>query len=264
LLTGNFDQHLLQDLLIVGLGAARTVPLVWSVPAFGGPTLPAQIRLALGIALAALCLPLLSAHPPAGGVLVWTLLAGREVVVGTAMGFVCSCAFRAAGAAGQLTDILRGANLAEAISPTGETGSSPLGVVMLLLFIVAFHEIGGVGTVALALARSYEAIPLTPQIPFRESTHTMAILTIIASGKLIETAIGLCAPVVVALLLADIVLGVLGRAAPQIPLYFVGMPLKALLGVGAVLVGLAALDVTMQHTLQEFLGIFAATARLGR
>jgi flagellar biosynthetic protein FliR len=260
LLPENLDQFL----LVFGLGAARTIPLVWSVPAFGGPTLPAQVRLVLGIALSALCFPILSAHPPVGGDLFWMLLAGREVVVGTAMGFVCSCVFRAAEAAGQLTDVLRGANLAEAISPVGAGRSSPLGILMLLLFVVVFHRIGGVGMIAVALARSYDAIPLIAPLPFGKTTHAMAILAVVASGKLIESAIGLCAPAVVALLLADIVLGALGRSAPQIPLYFVGMPLKALLGVGAVLIGLATLDVTMQQTFQGFLSLFEAAARLGR
>lgn len=211
-----------------------------------------------------LCFPVLSAHPPADGVLVWTLLAGREVIVGTVMGFVCSCAFRAAESAGQMTDILRGANLAEALSPVGEGRTSPLGFLMLLLFIVVFHEIGGVGMVALALARSYEAIPLTAPLPLGETTHAMAMLAIVATSKLIEAAIGLCAPAIVTLLLADIVLGVLGRAAPRIPLYFVGMPLKALLGVGAVLIGLATLDVAMRHSFPGFLDLFEAASRLGR
>ena len=155
MLPWEFDHSLLQHLRVAGLGAARTIPLVWAIPAFGGPHLPTRVRLALGIALSALCFPMVSAHPPEGGVWFWMLLAGRELVVGTAMGFVCSCVFRAAQAAGQLTDILRGANLAEVISPFGQGRSSPLGVLMLLFSLVVFHEIGGVGTIALALARSY-------------------------------------------------------------------------------------------------------------
>jgi len=80
----------------------------------------------------------------------------------------------------------------------------------------------------------------------------------VASAKLIESAIGLCAPVVVALLLTDILLGIVGRAVPQIPIYFVGMPLKALLGVGAVLLGLAGLDTALNAGFRGFFDLLGS------
>jgi flagellar biosynthetic protein FliR len=86
----------------------------------------------------------------------------------------------------------------------------------------------------------------------------------VASAKLIEAAIGLAAPAVVALLLADLALGALGRAVPQIPLYFVGMPAKALLGVGAVLAGLATLDSALTLGFRGFLVLLERAAQLGR
>ena len=73
----------------------------------------------------------------------------------------------------------------------------------------------------------------------------MVALVLAASAQMLEAALGLAAPALVALLLADLLLGMIGRAAPQIPLYFVGMPLKALLGVGAVLVAVATLDTAL-------------------
>jgi flagellar biosynthesis protein FliR len=88
------------------------------------------------------------------------------------------------------------------------------------------------------------------------------MVAIAASAKLIEAAIGLCAPAVVALLLADILLGIVGRAVPQIPLYFVAMPLKALLGVGAVLLGLASLDAALQSGFRGFFNLLGAAFRL--
>jgi flagellar biosynthetic protein FliR len=259
-----FLENLEQSVGLLGLGAARTVPLAWSIPVFGGPNLPAQIRIGLGLGLSALCFPLLVASPPAGGAVAWALLATREVLVGVVMGFVCACMFRAAEAAGELTDVLRGANLAGALSPVGEGRTSPLGALMLLLAAVVFLEIGGIGRVVSALGRSYEAIPLGAPLALGERSHTAAMLVIVASAKLIEAAIGLCAPALVALLLADIVLGVIGRAVPSVPLYFVGMPLKALLGIGAVLLGLGGMDLAMQGGFRGFLELLQAAIRLGR
>ena len=143
-----------ETLGLVAVGAARTIPLAWSIPAFGGPSLPGQIRLAMGIGLAFLCLPVLAGRPPSTGAIMLGLLVAREVMVGVVMGFVCACMFRAAEAAGQFTDVLRGASLAQVLSPTGESRSSPLGALMLLLAVVAFFEIGGMAQVCSALVRS--------------------------------------------------------------------------------------------------------------
>jgi len=128
------------------------------------------------------------------------------------------------------------------IAPDQGSRGSALGDLLLLLAVVIFLEMGGAGILATALARSYEAVPLAVPSPGPASLQSAAFLVIVASAKLIEAAIGLAAPAVVALLLADLALGSLGRAVPQMPLYFTGMPAKALLGVGAVLAGLATLD----------------------
>jgi flagellar biosynthesis protein FliR len=259
-----FSGSLEQTVGLLGLGAARTVPLAWSIPSFGGPNLPAQIRVALGLGLSALCFPVLAASPPAGGAVAWALLAAREGLVGVVMGLVCGCMFRAAESAGELTDILRGANMAGTLSPAGEGRTSPLGALTLLFATIVFLEIGGIGHVVSALARSYEAIPLGAPLALGERSHAAAMLAMVASGKLIESAIGLCAPALVALLLADIALGAIGRAVPSVPLYFVGMPLKALLGVGAVLLGLGGMDLAMQGGFRGFLELLQAASRLGR
>ena len=253
-----------RTLVVFALGGARTVPFVWLIPIFGGPSLPARVRLALGFGLSVLCFPLVAGRVPSGGPALWVLLSLREAGVGLVMGFVAACMFRAVEAAGRLTDILRGANLAEAIAREQGSRNSPLGDLLLLLAVVVFLEAGGAGILATALARSYEAVPLGAALPGPASLHAAAFLVMVASAKLIEAAVGLAAPALVALLMADLVLGVLGRAVPQIPLYFVGMPAKALLGVGAMLAGLATLDSALTFGFRGFLDLLERAAQLGR
>jgi flagellar biosynthesis protein FliR len=245
-----------QAVVAVGLAAARTVPVAWMLPAFGGPHVPGQVRVALGLGLAVLCLPRLAGQVPQAGPLLWVLLIGREVAVGLSLGFVASLVFRAAETAGRITDILRGANLAEAINPVAEERTSPLGDVTLLLAVVIFLELGGPGHVVAALARSYDAVPVAASAA-PQRLGQAAGLAIAASGQMLEAALGLAAPALVALLLADLALGAVGRVAPQIPLYFVGMPLKALAGVGAVLVGLGAADQALTAGFQGWSALLA-------
>jgi flagellar biosynthetic protein FliR len=228
----------------MGLGAARTVPVAWMVPAFGGAALAAPVRVGLGLGLAVLCLPRLAGQVPQVGPALWMLLLLRELAVGLTLGFVASLVFRAAETAGRLTDLLRGADLAETLSPLSGARSSPLGQLTLLLAVVIFLELGGLGHLAVALGRSYDAVPVAASATPAQLGR-VAALVVGASAQMLEAALGLAAPALVALLLADLVLGVVGRAAPQLPLYFVGMPGKALLGVGIALLAVASLDTAL-------------------
>ena len=286
---------LLRPLVAVGLGAARAIPIVWMVPAFGGRDLPAAVRLGLGVLLASLVLPRLlggpgsmgvvgvmgvgaGAGPPSAGLLGWSLLALREVLVGATLGLVVSFAFRAAEAAGGLVDVARGANLAEVLAPGSGARTSPLGALYLLAAVVIFLELGGLGRLAAALARSYDAVPLGAglfEAPGAASAglrsgnppSLMPLLSLIvaASATLIESAVGLAAPALVALLLADLALGAVARIAPATPVHFAAMPLKALLGLGMVLLGLGALDAALATGFPAWLRLAeAAAARWSR
>jgi type III secretory pathway component EscT len=242
----------------LALGAARAVPIAWQIPAFGGAHAPARLRVALGLGLAAMCLPLVMGALPArtGGVF-GLLLFAREAAVGLSVGFVAAALFRAAEAAGRLVDTLRGANLAEVLAPTAGGRGSPLGELYLLLTVVIFLELGGLGHVARALARSYEGAPLGLAVA-PAGLSALARLVVLSSAKIIEGAVGLAAPAVVALLLADLLLGAIGRLAPALPLYFVGLPVKALGGVGVVLLGLGGLEAALTGGFRHWADLLGA------
>ncbi len=238
--------------LALALGAARTVPIVSLVPAFGGRALPIPVRLGIALLLASFSLPQLIAGAagallPTRGLAALLLIAARELLTGAAVGLVVSFFFRAAEAAGVLADVVRGASFAEVLAPDSGRRSSPTGALYLLLATVIFLELGGIGRIAVALARSYEALPLGggPPKGMPAGVQAQLELVLVASAKLIESAVGLAAPVIVSLLLADLALGVVGRITPALPVYFAAMPLKALLGVGIVLLGLGALDAAL-------------------
>ena len=249
---------------LFGLGAARALPLAWSIPVFGGPALPVRLRVVLGLGLAALCYPVLAASSPPTGVVAWVLLAGREALVGVVMGLVCAGMFRAAEGAGALLDELHGTHGSLATAP-GDTGAmSSWRGLLLLLACVIFLEIGGIAHLATALTRSYEAIPLDQPVRLHTATQSAARLAVVASSKLIEASIGLAAPALVALLLADIVLGALDRAVPRIALHFASRPLKALVVVGVVLLGLGGMDLAMQAGFRGFFDLLQSGLRFGR
>src|SRR3954468_12450787 len=207
------DDRLVALVLAIALGAARATPIVWMVAPLGGPRLPAPARVGLALLLAALASPILiasagaaalaQASPPA-----LALLFAREVLIGLCLGFVADAAFRAAEIAGRLGDTLRGANVAEILGPTAEERASPLGVLYLMLATIVFLQIGGVPRLVDALLFSYRTLPIGGGLePL--ATRRAALVVVVASAKLIASGLALAAPVVVALWLTDLALGLI-------------------------------------------------------
>ena len=77
-----------------------------------------------------------------------------------------------------------------------------------------------------AIGKSYLSLP--PGTMHLSSMFTMGVLSI--GGTLIGLGVRIAAPVLSATLVADIVLGLLGKASPQLPLMMLGPAVKSLLG----------------------------------
>jgi flagellar biosynthesis protein FliR len=251
-------------ILAVALGAARATPIVWMVAPLGGPRLPTPVRVGLALLLAALASPALVASAAAAALaqasaVTLALALAREVLVGLCLGFVASAAFRAAEIAGRLGDTLRGANVAEILVPTAEERSSPLGVLYLLLATIIFLQIGGVPRLCDALLESYRVLPVGGGLEVGAARRAAAVVTV-ASARLIASGVALAAPVIVALWLTDLALGLVARAAPQVPVYFIGLPLKGLLAIGLVLLGLGTLQAAIAGDLASWMRLTGRTA----
>jgi flagellar biosynthesis protein FliR len=161
-------------LLLFGL--ARALPAVWLAAPLGWPA-----RLLLAGLLTAVAWPALS---PTGN---WF----HELLAGAALGLVASVPFRAAQAAG--------ATLGRAAMGRGDALGDAFGLFALALFAAA----GGPTHLARSWAESYVALPAM-------GTE----LAIEAGGRLVATSISLALPGLGALLLAELLAGLLGRAQP--------------------------------------------------
>jgi len=256
---------LLSLVLTAGFAVARTLPILMMVPALGGVHLSPMLRTAIGLLLGALAMPsLLGAPLPIDAPVALTLMLVREVAVGLTLGFVASLLFHAAESAGRLVDVVRGANMSEILAPMSGQQSSPMGTLYLLVASMVFLELDGLGRIATAVSHSYEVLPLwSAGKPGAVGTTVLRQIIELSAG-MFETAIGLCAPVMVAVLVVDVALGLIARAAPQVQVYFLGLPIKALGGVGVVLISLGALRLSLQEGVASTWSAIAETLQLMR
>ena len=236
--------------------------MIWLVGPLGGVRLPAPARVGLALLLAGLAAPALMGAAAAAGLdrastARLILLLAREVVVGAVLGLVASAAFRAAEAAGHLADTLRGANLAEVLVPTTDERGSPLAVLYVLLATLVFFQIGGVPRLLDALLGSYRTLPVGGGLnAARRAWGGRAGDRRVGARDRVGRRAG--RPVIVALWLTDLALGLIARAAPQVPVYFLGLPLKGLLAIGLVLVGLGALEAALAGDLGTWIALWRA------
>jgi len=243
----------------------RTLPFVWLIPAFGGPSLPARVRLALGFCALSPVFPADCRFGFPRRPVLLLLLALRECGVGLVMGFVAACMFRAVEAAGRLTDTLRGANLADVIAPGRAVAAARWASYCYFcpwwFFLEAggrWHPCHGPGS----QLRSGAARCDNGRAPGR--LHAAAFLVIVASAKLIEGRYRVGGSALVALLLADLALGAPGPRGSAVPLYFVGMPARPCLAWARCWQGLATLDSALTLGFRGFLVLLERAAQLGR
>ena len=230
-------------LVAVGfLVLARWLPLVMLAPFFAARAMPMTARLGIALVLTAVVYP--AANAAAGPLpqttLTLSMLLVREALVGALLGLLVAIPLRALEAAGRLMDTARGARMAEVLASPTHARASPLGAFLLLLGVTLFVTVDGHVLVIRAVAESYRTLPvgaaLGPEAPAR-----VAALAIHLTARFFTVALGLAAPVLAAAILLDLTLGIAGRVAPQLPLYFLGLPVKALGGVALVLLSLPLL-----------------------
>lgn len=234
---------------------ARILALLAAAPPFNNAGLPRRIRLFFGIAIAlalAPALPPLPAIDPASGR--GLLILAEQMLIGFGMGFAMRLVFAAVDMAGNLIGNQMGLGFATSYDPQSASQtpvvSEILGIVALLLFLAMDGHL----LVLATLARSFSVLPIGRGLPDPSSWANLANAGVIIfnSGLLLSL------PVIVALLITNVALGVLGRVAPQLNLIVIGFPATLILGFAALYVGMSFLAAPLQqmfeHGLQAMLG----------
>jgi flagellar biosynthetic protein FliR len=221
-------------LRLFGLALARILAICQPIPFLGGNMVPARIRFGIPFVLTIFLYPFVTATidpaavPPLGLFYGGFLL--KEFFVGYCLGYLISLPFHGVTSAGSFMDTQRGTTFAQVINPSGGGQTSLLGQLMNLLFLVLFVTIGGIQIVIEALLQSYQTLPVLAAIPTLHPNSPVVELVIWHSGQVFEIAVQFAAPVVIAMFMTDATLGIVNRAAPNIQVFFLGMPLKALGG----------------------------------
>lgn len=213
---------------------ARVMAIVVLVPFLGGKNAPPEVKMGIGVTLAMVLWP--TVMMSTGGEVPITpigfvLMMLKETFIGLAIGFVAAEIFYTVELAGQLIDLLRGANQIQVHVPEITERSSAFGTLQYQLLLALFLSFNLHHVVIEALFESFVAIPINawPGLhggywPFVD--HMMRI-----SANVILVAVTITMPIGIVCLIVETAFGLLNRVAPQINAYFMAFPAKVIAGV---------------------------------
>lgn len=212
----------------------RILGVVAVIPFLFGKPVPTVVRVGASVVLMAFCYPhLLPAAPPPiienMGALVALYL--KEALFGLTIGFAAGIVFHGFEAAGHMIDEQRGMSIARVLIPELGGMSSISGQFLFLLAIVVYFSLGGHLFFLQALYESYLTLPLFELPNVQPGLMPLMDLFARMTGHILFMAVQIAAPVIIAVLLADVILGVANRVAPQINVWELGFNVKGVLGV---------------------------------
>jgi flagellar biosynthesis protein FliR len=214
------------------LAMVRAAAWVFVCPPFGNRTVPTTVKVGLAAALALVVGPRLAdqAVPLEAGPLLTAAV--LQVAAGLALGFLGVLLFATFSFAGGLIDLASGYSVAQLFDPGNNAPVSIFGQFYGVLATTLLFAIDGHLLLVRGFLTSFTAAPLT-----HLSIDTLAELLTGDITLFFVAALEIAAPLLAALFLAEAALGLLARAAPQMNVFQVGLPVKIL--VTLTLAGLA-------------------------
>lgn len=240
--------NLITGFLFIGV---RLSGLMLFAPFFGSDSVPPRVKAGLVIALSVVLYPLVLPHFPVVPLSRWPLLVLAELLTGAAIGIATSLVFEAVQMAGQILSVQMGYSLVSILDPNTQAESTVVATFHQALAMLIFLRMDVHLWILRALAHSFVYLP--PGSAHLSPEFVRAALFAVAS--IFTVGVQLAAPVLTATFLADLVLGLLGKASPQLPVMLLGPAIKSLLG-------LSVLAATLQYWPTMFRSFFVQSIGL--
>lgn len=212
----------------------RILGLIAAAPLFGNSSVPASVKVMLGVLLAMIVAPAVPALPAADPLsLAGLLILVQQALIGLAMGFSIRVVFAAVEMAGEIGSLTMGLGFATFFDPATQGRSSAISQFLALVATMAFLAVNAHLVLLAALVESFSSLPVSALPMNGGGFKQMADW----GGKIFSTGVQLSLPIVAALLITNVALGILTRAAPQLNLFGIGFPIT--LGVGMLVVAMS-------------------------
>ena len=207
-------------------------------PIFGAHFVPARSRLILAGAITLLVAPMLpqpTVSPMSGAGFV---IAGQQLLIGLAMGFVVQIVFDALAMAGQLLANSMGLSFAFNVDPLRGTGTPVIGQFYSIFVTLTFLALNGHLTLVETLVQGFRSLPVGTSGLGADGVMQVVLW----GGQIFSGALLVSLPGVTALLIVNLAFGVVSRSAPALNLFAIGFPVTLVCGLVVVMMGLPSVQ----------------------
>lgn len=216
------------QVIIFGLIFLRMIAFVVSSVIYGSTNINIPIKVLLAVVLSMVVFPTVQMAAVSNAQLAedLVLLSAREVAIGLSLGFLTRLFFFTVGMAGELISVSIGLGQAQIFNPMMGSNSNTVEQFYNTLATLIFFAINGHHLVLSGIAQSYELVPLA-QLKF--NVGPFGQMATFAQDMMVM-GIKMCAPIIGAVLVTNIAMGILGRAVPQINVLVTSVPVTLMIG----------------------------------
>lgn len=208
----------------------RMTAFLLAAPVFSTRGVPAQWKIGISTMIAFLTFPAVGLQNPTMIDGFYIIAIFREVLVGLLLGFTAYMFFTAVQISGSFIDIQMGLGIANVIDPMTGAQSPLIGNFKFILAMLLFLTFNGHHYMLDGFIKSYEWVPLNNGFFAGIQNGIVHEFLLRAFANIFGLALQMSAPLVVALFLTDVGLGILSKTAPQFNVFVVGVPIKILVG----------------------------------
>ncbi|KIL39233.1 flagellar biosynthesis protein FliR [Gordoniibacillus kamchatkensis] len=236
-------------------------------PVFSYRTVPNTFKIGLSVFVALLTFMAVGTKTVVHFDLTYILLVIREMMVGMLLAFLATLFFSVVQIAGSFMDIQIGFGIANVIDPMTGASSPMLGNFKFMVAIMLFLAFDGHHYFLQAIMNSYSWVPIDNDLFGKIAGGSVSDFLVRSFITMFTIAFQMSLPVLAAMFLTDVSLGLLTRVAPQFNIFVVGVPIKILIGLAVLIILFPSfvslyrdLFSAMFGSMQQLLQLLAGTA----
>jgi flagellar biosynthetic protein FliR len=205
----------------------RISAMVAAAPIFSSRQTPKRLRIGIALLLSFMLMPLI---PPPPVVEVFSpealLIAAQQVLIGLSMGFVMQMVFGALVFGGQALAYSMGLGFASMVDPQNGVQVPVLSQYYMILATLLFLILNGHLFMIEILAQSFYTLPIAVDGITQANLRDIVLW----ASRMFTGGLLIALPAIAALLLVNLGMGIITRAAPQLNIFAVGFPMTMMIG----------------------------------
>lgn len=232
----------------------RMLGLFCLAPALNRKEIPSMIRVSMVLLFTVIATIVIKPTPiPNGTSLILCMF--LNFLFGLLIGFVANCILQAVMAGGDMMNMQMGMQSASVMDPSTKQQTSVLGNYFTFIGLLIFISMGGIYWLFDAFLRSFEVFPMY-SVDFNIAAVANLEYVTVVTANILYMGMQIAAPVLLATLGQDIILGIISKTAPQVNVFQLSFLFKPVFGAAIMVWILPMLVTIISDYFQSYSNIF--------